>query len=269
MMQSFWKSQARWPNDPAGYVFLARAIDLIGKAFVEGWTGKEFATIELSNQIPPHRPRVGFPRQTPEIEALTARFRTSKEPQEANAPLPNQVRFVRDRAAEARQTTALLCESQALRTFGRPVEGGSLHAIDPRWWRTERLEPRFTWCQLNPNDPFGYAIGGDRFWLIFVEKDSLETVIANHAASLRAEEGQPKKRKTTSRNKTRWNGCLPTEQRRGPMESLGQHSRQILRSLTKRLEAYHATRSQNFERPTEAITCLSHKGALRDLSRTE
>jgi hypothetical protein len=41
----FWAEPYRWPQDPAGYVFLARAVEAIGRArFGEEWAGKEVTT---------------------------------------------------------------------------------------------------------------------------------------------------------------------------------------------------------------------------------
>jgi hypothetical protein len=41
----FWAEPHRWPRDPAGYVFLARAVEEIGRAMFDArWTGKEVTT---------------------------------------------------------------------------------------------------------------------------------------------------------------------------------------------------------------------------------
>ena len=41
----FWARPHTWPRDPHGYVFLARAVEEIGRAmFGEEWTGKEVTT---------------------------------------------------------------------------------------------------------------------------------------------------------------------------------------------------------------------------------
>jgi hypothetical protein len=41
----FWGQPQTWPRDPLGYVFLARAVDLIGRAnFGDAWNGKEVTT---------------------------------------------------------------------------------------------------------------------------------------------------------------------------------------------------------------------------------
>lgn len=42
----FWKNSASWPDDAYGFVFLARAIERIGKAtYVDEWTGSEPFTV--------------------------------------------------------------------------------------------------------------------------------------------------------------------------------------------------------------------------------
>jgi hypothetical protein len=41
----FWARPHTWPHDPHGYVFLARAIEEVGRAmFGQDWTGKEVTT---------------------------------------------------------------------------------------------------------------------------------------------------------------------------------------------------------------------------------
>src|SRR5262245_45799586 len=48
----FWARPHVWPRDPRGYVFLARAVEEIGRAmFGRDWTGKE-VTPELIRSLP-------------------------------------------------------------------------------------------------------------------------------------------------------------------------------------------------------------------------
>ena len=43
-MREFWSMPSSWPMDPAGYVFLARAMDELGRArYGRDWTGEEFS----------------------------------------------------------------------------------------------------------------------------------------------------------------------------------------------------------------------------------
>src|SRR5690349_10255169 len=42
MENKFWASTYKWPEDPKGYVFLARAVQRVGSAMFGGaWTGRE------------------------------------------------------------------------------------------------------------------------------------------------------------------------------------------------------------------------------------
>lgn len=42
---TFWKNDTQWPNDSESYLFLARALNRLGKSiFPSSWTGTEFAT---------------------------------------------------------------------------------------------------------------------------------------------------------------------------------------------------------------------------------
>jgi hypothetical protein len=46
----FWSNPARWPGDPPGYVFLARAVHEVGKTvYGEEWTGGETVAREPYN----------------------------------------------------------------------------------------------------------------------------------------------------------------------------------------------------------------------------
>ena len=57
MTNEFWANRYSWPNDPKGYVFLARAVDELGQALNgSGWTGKEYL-IEFPSQLPLEMPR--------------------------------------------------------------------------------------------------------------------------------------------------------------------------------------------------------------------
>jgi hypothetical protein len=174
----FWQSESTWPDDPAGYVFLGRVVDQIGKAFEPEWTGREFAEVERS-RLEGRRSAtpLSFPEQsTAELAALRERLNTP-ENRERIEKLRANLEAAKNRIHRVRRKIAQLCEAGSLRTAGRPVNGGGLTPIDADWWRTEHLEARFTRCQLNPSEPFHYAIGGDRFWYIFAEKDSLDEIL--------------------------------------------------------------------------------------------
>jgi hypothetical protein len=42
MDADFWNAPYRWPRDPFGYIFLARAFNEVGKViFQDDWTGNE------------------------------------------------------------------------------------------------------------------------------------------------------------------------------------------------------------------------------------
>jgi hypothetical protein len=139
----FWSKPETWPHDPDGYVFLARAVDEIGKAmFGHHWTGKEW-TSELT------------PGMDPSLIA---------------------------RRATVQQEAARLCESGKLVFALRPIAGGEMTIAPPDWWNTEpqRLQCRFYCCQMDANAPFrNVSISANNSW-IFIERKSLEKELAQH-----------------------------------------------------------------------------------------
>lgn len=67
-----WVSRHRWPDEPEGYIFLARAFDLIGEAMWSDWTGYEVEDAEspAGRRIPSAadayidgKPHFGFHRE--------------------------------------------------------------------------------------------------------------------------------------------------------------------------------------------------------------
>jgi len=135
-----------WPHDPAGYVFLARAVDEIGKAmFGVHWTGKEWTT-PLAPDMDP---------------SLVAR------------------------GAAVQQEIATLCETGKL-VFGlRPISGGAIIDGPPDLWNTEPryFQSRFYKCQMNAEDPSRDVAVSPRNSWIFIKRDTLIKQLAGHPFS--------------------------------------------------------------------------------------
>jgi hypothetical protein len=196
--RSFWKSQENWPSDPAGYVFLARAVQVLGKALDPEWTGEE-PSIAESMQLVGHRAaptgKTPFlPKQTPEeIAAFKARFQTPEVLERVRLR-----KVAEDRWRKVQREVAAQCESGKLLTVGRPVAGGNLYALPQEWWRTERLSPRFVRCQIDPTRPFSDAVSADEFWWIFIEEHSLNGVITGTSQKDGASDAPPHKKALSS-----------------------------------------------------------------------
>ena len=162
---NFWQNSLGWAYDPDGYVFLGRAVAKVGGAmFPNTWTGYE--PLLLKQQIP-------FDVQA--TKALDAIF---KGPPEDPVPEYDHNEYydepARQRFKEVQSKIATWAEAGLLSTVWRRQKGGEDFQNIPRnWWSIDLLQPRFDFCQINPDDPFG-AVGtsGNHCW-IFVTFESL------------------------------------------------------------------------------------------------
>ena len=67
----FWNTPGEWPNDPPGYVFLARAFDEIGSArFVEKWSKKEEKTKQELALVDPDADDLALTEVEEELEVM-------------------------------------------------------------------------------------------------------------------------------------------------------------------------------------------------------
>ena len=147
--QDFWARPHLWPRDPFGYVFLARAVQAIGKAcFCDEWTGEEVTTAFV--KLPPGPATQEAQRQREAQPAIIQRLRT------------------------AQQEIVAGCESGELVSAIRFKAGGKMKLVRREWWNTEYWRNRFMMCQLNPSNPFGPGFEGDDYCWIFLRKESLE-----------------------------------------------------------------------------------------------
>lgn len=146
---SIWDDPQKWPSrDPAGYVFLARAVNAVGKAlFPDGWTGSEVPT-----------PRPYMSHGCLVIDVL------SESEKQATA-----------RFDKVQDTIATAAETGTLVTAAREVGGGKISPLPAQDWSSERLAHRFSTCLLDPSDPFGR--GGFLTHWIYVHSDSLTHLV--------------------------------------------------------------------------------------------
>jgi hypothetical protein len=201
----FWARPDVWPRDPLGYIFLARAIEEIGRAmFGEDWTGKEVTTDfvrslpdyfkasifdasyardilmklpEYATQFPP-LPEWGDPPSYFTFKEWLAAQAAVRRQQEEQAPTFKRLSAVK-------LEIVARCESGELISAIRPVVGGAMRIAARVWWNTERWHSRFTMCQLNPDDPFGGGFAGDNFYWIFLTRESLDAYLQKKAAGAR------------------------------------------------------------------------------------
>ena len=207
--ESYWLNQWQWPADPYGYVFLFRAVHRIGRAlFGDAWTGGEPST---EYPRPLYAPLLGKPnvadarraeelltKHRPELLArlgrepfpLSLNNRSTLRPTVpvfrseewdvavalAQAELQEAAPRLR-RFARVKQVIARAGESGALAFSARPVRGGAMYVVPREHWNTDNWEPRFTIGQYNPSDPYGAAFAGEKFYCLFVEEESLATLV--------------------------------------------------------------------------------------------
>jgi hypothetical protein len=138
-LSSFWAQPNSWPHDPLGYVFLARAVEEIGRSkFEDNWRGDE--TTAAAGRI---------------MDA-DARRKAIK------------------RLDTVQQEIVRQCEAGTLVCAYRPIEGGSMYAMPREWWSTEKWPQRFIICQLDPSAPFASGFAGEGYCWLFMMRESLD-----------------------------------------------------------------------------------------------
>ena len=191
----FWEDSSRWPRDTTTHVFLARAVDAVGRAtFKEEWTGREAVTrLPHFRETIPNMPSLntgkpGF------VERLTL-------PPVGTFALPENL-DTRElmlaaigRFGSSCRRIANAAADRTLSISARPRNGGALYPIPAEWWNTERWRPRFHFCQIDVKEPFSFASTGvgARWWWLFVEKASLAKVLGPPAERPSGAAGRPSK----------------------------------------------------------------------------
>jgi hypothetical protein len=177
----FWLKSSEWPKDASTDVFLARAFDRVGKAmFGSEWEGTEVYT-EVSPPIPTLIPPKSENYKYFEsiVRAILKRHVGTLTPEnwEEARRLHQQKHADANTRVQRRNTVydAIVagCQTGFLQTSYRPVAGGAFESIPTVWWNTERTAQRFSYCQINPNDPYAVGVAGDQFCWIFVTAESL------------------------------------------------------------------------------------------------
>jgi hypothetical protein len=198
---NFWANPSRWPVDPEGHIFLTRAVAQIGPALhSEKWTGREPATERVDAppvvfsrgdcligefahrllvlNLPERFPRSAFTRE--DFYKGRATFTADEWSAARNIwqAQHDEAKEARERFAAVMTEIARQCAKGTLQSAVRPYLGGQITALDPNWWMTERLEPRFTFCQINPREPFGSGVAGNLYCWIFLTRKSLADYLA-------------------------------------------------------------------------------------------
>jgi hypothetical protein len=145
--RSFWSSPEKWPHDPPGSVFLARAFDEIGRAIHgDQWNEPEY----------PEEP------ENDEDENAWEAYERAEEAFE-------RLKFkLAERKVGVARIIAKQCEEEKVVTAARRPQG---EMVPLQWhrWNVDDLRTRFFRCEM--------CLEGERCWL-FVTRDSLAQFIA-------------------------------------------------------------------------------------------
>lgn len=212
----FWSRQEAWPRDTPIYVFLARAVHIVGKSmFPTEWTEGEPITPEpyrlnlAINGITSALPQsTAKPWQKDTVHRLILRHHPEfKRPPTRHGKFgPEGLTFTAEEWQAAHQTAQRLDAERLVsrRRFDvvvreianqiadgilkyalRDARGGTISSTlcSPDLWNTESISPRFYWCQMNRENPFGVAVGGDGFQSIFIERATLDRFLASRVTS--------------------------------------------------------------------------------------
>jgi hypothetical protein len=198
----FWSDSRYWPPDEQGYVFLASAVQMLGKFwFRDNWTGREPTLCEIKPLAPYPATNYAEHIRAQELlikfhpeSALSPTEKPSLNPEsnvrivplslpgftavewESLQILIRQHNEAPDRFDRVAFAIATLCRTGRLEMGLRPVEGGLVAGNQPiSIWQTEGWHSRFHRCRMNPNKPFSSAIDGKDYQYIFLTRTSLDS----------------------------------------------------------------------------------------------
>jgi hypothetical protein len=160
----FWNTPGEWPNDPPGYVFLARAFDEIGSArFVEKWSKKEEKTKQELALVDPDADDLALTEVEEEHEVMWVAIK-------------NEI--------------VKHCLKGDLVTAVREIGGGAMTVLGWEMWNAENLDRRFDRCQMSLDRPFERSKG--THW-IFIEQKSLDGLLSRPTSGVSATEASQSK----------------------------------------------------------------------------
>ena len=244
----FWGNPAAWPSDMIGTVFLARALDQIGRASQPGWTGKEFLTkpiflpqrsdhrsigahCEAMAILLKYRPDVAkLVKRSDYLNVGTYKRATATAPhldagqwkiahecvEEVNRALQPALSR-RNRAIEA---LTMAIASGEVPSLVRPIAGGRCVPDSADWWHIDLplAIRRAGLCQICAKDPFqSWGTPSDPRW-IYVDAASLEKLLTKLKAPgfVANEQVTPKARKVDDAKPESHPGTIKSKRGRKP-----------------------------------------------------
>lgn len=163
---NIWHNEQDWPKDFGDYIFLARAVRIVGQArFPTEWTDQDptMKLVEISEprenaapyksrhpidptRRPPPVPHLAERRRRAEAAAQAVAEAASKQNQVSNAALA--------RVAEVRAVLTQWFSENSVRTYTRKHSGGNFTSLDEYSWNGENIEFRFSLGKINTVDPY-------------------------------------------------------------------------------------------------------------------
>ena len=207
---TFWKNSNLWPANSKDYVFAARAVVELGRAWCgSAWTDDVPATV-LSWELPPalnlYTPLEDIRRGVHFLGGVEGSYR-SRMPMGAlfslgaisRSPFPTEAEWTQA-VALARETAeqtwsaylpfvnvavrlADACKGGLVKTATRPLTGGEPIAQEWHFWNSERQWLRFETCRIDPNEPFNVISGRSGNSWLFVEQKTLNELLAGRPTS--------------------------------------------------------------------------------------
>jgi hypothetical protein len=197
-----------WPRDPHGFVFLARALEKIGAARIDGWDGTETTTDYVSPLptdrssywdrqradilLSEHRPDLGRPaivigaglHELTDEHWLIAR-ELAQRLHDEGLPRLKRLQAAQDEVVKQSTTDQLILRI-------RLISGGPWSDFQKEWWNMHRPEERFRRCRIDPDAPFSDRLSENDHW-IFATQDSLDEMLKREPI-VRNQDAEPETR---------------------------------------------------------------------------
>jgi len=192
-----------WPREPAGYVFLAHAVEKIGSALHgDDWTGEE-ATAEEIEPLPCNL-KEASPYNRRQAEELLQRHRPdlgrpavigwngwnefSEDDWKIAYELEQRLRPALKRLQATQSEIVKRHETDELELKIRPRSGGPWRDFNKDWWNTDKWRSHFDRCRIDPEYPNGNRPSwseDDDHWIFVTSKglNRVETALGPKATA--------------------------------------------------------------------------------------
>ena len=167
MHYAIWNREEAWPADTDTHVFIARAVQRVGRAMHGSeWLGYEVKV--RAKGIPLARGG-----------EMTILFVPRRLGRPGKMPPPNPHPPIEDEPAALRRVEKVYraivaaCQSGKLETAARARIGGEIHELPKSVWNTERWRSRFETGELDVEHPFQHPFKRDQGSWIFIGSRTL------------------------------------------------------------------------------------------------